>query len=83
MKTPRPVKQEPEFVTFPHCDTSVLHAPGVCQFCDGHPDWQIYRMNARINFTGDDNPDLSPCPSTWYRTAEQVDSWYGNRAQPE
>lgn len=24
----------------PHCDAYVLHAPGVCEYCDRHPDWQ-------------------------------------------
>jgi hypothetical protein len=28
---------------FPHCDARSLHAPGVCRFCDRHPDWQELR----------------------------------------
>src|SRR5438132_5135535 len=38
---------------YPHCDWHVLHAPGACQYCDGHPDWQAERMSGNLLFTGD------------------------------
>lgn len=66
----------------PHCDSSVLHAPGECQFCDQYPDWQAYRERARINFTGQDDPKKAPCPSTHFRPVEIVHRWYGNRPNP-
>jgi hypothetical protein len=63
---------------FPHCDTQILHAPGECEYCDRHPDWQTMRRWWRINFTGHHDPLLAPCPSTHLRTDEQRDSWPGN-----
>lgn len=63
----------------PHCDPSVLHAPGTCRSCDLYPDWQHYRQVARISFTGDDSADLAPCPSDWFRPAASRDAWPGNR----
>ncbi len=62
----------------PHCDPSVLHAPGECEYCDRHKGWQEYRRLARINFTGHNEPDLAPCPSTFFRPAELVGRWGGN-----
>lgn len=41
-----------EIVQFPHCDSRVLHAPGECEFCDRHPDWQELRKSWGIAFTG-------------------------------
>jgi hypothetical protein len=35
-----------------HCDSRVLHAPGVCEFCDAYPEAQVYRIEHRICFTG-------------------------------
>jgi hypothetical protein len=37
---------------FPHCDQRILHAPGECEYCDGHPDWQALRLAWQIAFTG-------------------------------
>lgn len=37
---------------FPHCDDRILHAPGECKYCDGHPDWQELRKRWNIAFTG-------------------------------
>jgi hypothetical protein len=62
----------------PHCDQSILHAPGVCEYCDKYDDWQQYREVARINFTGEDSPHKAPCPSLHFRTAEKRDTWGGN-----
>lgn len=63
----------------PHCDPSILHAPGACRYCDEYPDWQAYRQVAGIAFTGQASDSLAPCPSTHFRSAEQRDAWYGNR----
>src|SRR5689334_1125238 len=38
---------------FPHCDALVLHAPGQCEYCDHHPDWQALRLLWNIQFTGE------------------------------
>lgn len=62
----------------PHCDASILHAPGVCTYCDGYADWQDYRQTARINFTGENDPHKAPCPSEHFRPAEVRDQWGGN-----
>lgn len=37
---------------FPHCDQRILHAPGECEYCDGHPQWQAIRQAWGIAFTG-------------------------------
>lgn len=86
----------PEFPTMPHCDSSILHAPGKCEYCDACPEWQQYRELAGIAFTGDDDelgvkpvyrpypefttPGKAPCPSTWFRSPETRDHWGPNRA---
>jgi hypothetical protein len=64
----------------PHCDQSILHAPGECEFCDKYPDWQELREIQRISFTNEPiSDDKAPCPSTWFRSAEVRDRWPGNR----
>lgn len=63
----------------PHCDSSILHAPGECDYCDAYPDWQEMREIQRINFTGHDDPGKAPCPSLHFRQAEVRDLWPGNR----
>jgi hypothetical protein len=40
---------------FPHCDGRILHAPGVCTYCDMHPEWQELRLAWGINFTGEEH----------------------------
>jgi hypothetical protein len=66
----------------PHCDQSILHAPGECEFCDKYPDWQEMRTTQRIAFTGEPtSDDKAPCPSTWFRSAVQRDLWPGNRVE--
>lgn len=67
----------------PHCDQSVLHAPGVCEYCDHYPDWQEMRTRQRIGFTDHPATDVSPCPSTWFRSAEIRNRWPGNRPHPK
>lgn len=67
----------------PHCDPLVLHAPGRCHYCDQHPEWQAYRLGAGIAFTDDDPVDGEiPCPATLRRSAEVINAWFGNRADP-
>lgn len=68
---------------FPHCDSLILHSPGVCEYCDRHPHQQAAREAQGTAFS--DTPadeverlGLAPCPSTVARTAEVRDLWYGN-----
>lgn len=70
------------FPQMPHCDQSVLHAPGECQYCDQRPDWQAYRIVARINFTGQAIEGCAPCPSEHFRPIDLVERWPGNVAAP-
>lgn len=66
----------------PHCDSSILHAPSTCQYCDNYPDFQRAREVMRINFTNTQDKDKVPCPSTWFRSREKAERWHGNRAYP-
>lgn len=66
----------------PHCDASILHSPGHCEFCDQYPDWQEYREHARISFSNDEpSLDKAPCPSEWFRSRTIRDLWAGNRRE--
>lgn len=67
-------------MNMPHCDSSILHSPGSCEYCDHYPDWQQYRKFARIAFTDQQPvPDgFAPCPSTWFRSSLIRDLWSGN-----
>lgn len=77
------------FETFPHCDSAVLHAPGECEYCDRHPDWQALRLVWGIAFTGHAPTDVDPtyaqagrqlpCPSDARRGIGQAHTWGGNR----
>ena len=67
---------------FPHCDQTVLHKKGACEYCDALPEWQALRVAWGINFSGESDPAKIPCPSTRTRTAEQVNRWGGNVAKP-
>jgi hypothetical protein len=84
-KIPKIDQQFRERFTAPHCDSSILHAPGICEYCDKYPDWQYYRSLARIAFTGAENElgdeRTAPCPSTHFRSPEKRDLWGGNIAQ--
>jgi len=66
----------------PHCDSTILHAPGECTYCDGHPDWQHLRVLWRVNFTGHHDVSKAPCPSTYSRPEEVRDAWDRNRPVP-
>lgn len=67
---------------FPHCDMRVLHAPGECDVCDRHPEWQALRQAWGIAFTGyePENKEL-PDPATHVRGFENVNAWQGNQAK--
>jgi hypothetical protein len=67
---------------FPHCDSRVLHAPGECQYCDKHPDWQALRQVWNIAFTGyaPEGKEL-PCPADHAR-GDNHKKWAGNTAYP-
>lgn len=66
----------------PHCDSTILHAPGECQYCDLYPDRQALRELWRTNYTGHHDDDLAPCPSEYFRSGETRDRWPGNRPAP-
>jgi hypothetical protein len=68
---------------FPHCDPRVLHAPGACEFCDMHPDWQELRRMWNINFTGHYDPEKMQCPAEAERPFDVIEMWSGNRPWPE
>lgn len=69
---------------FPHCDQRVLHAPGECQYCDKHADWQALRIATGIAFTGHE-PNVErkelPCPA-WFARGENCQKWGGNTPKP-
>lgn len=67
----------------PHCDPRILHAPGKCEFCDMHPDWQELRQSWGINFTGEYDQAKTLCPSEWERDIKTIELWPGNRAYPK
>ena len=67
---------------YPHCDDRILHAPGECEFCDMHPDYQEARVLAGINFTGHNDPDKRPCPADKARGPQSYNRWGGNIARP-
>lgn len=70
---------------FPHCDSSVLHAPGECGYCDDHPDWQALRRGWGIAFTGHDPMERHAgwrevaCPSDQRRGPAGAHVWGPNR----
>lgn len=69
-------------LTFPHCDSNVLHAPGECIYCDARAEWQELRAMWGINFTGHEDADKSPCPSLRFRALDIIEKWPGNRKAP-
>jgi len=68
---------------FPHCDQRVLHAPGECEYCDCHAEWQALRVAWGIAFTNYE-PEGSelPCPANHAR-GDGVNRWGGNVAKPK
>lgn len=75
-----------ELSEIPHCDAAVLHAPGECEYCDRHPDWQALRRVWGIAYTGHqlsgDVELVLPCPSDWRRGLGGAHVWAGNRPRP-
>lgn len=74
-------------ITFPHCDSLILHSPGTCMYCDDHPDWQQYRLGAGIAFSDTDplvvrDQGLAPCPSIFHRSSAVRDQWANNLPVP-
>ena len=80
---------------FPHCDQRILHAPGECEFCGLHPEWQELREAWGIAFTGHwpglyakhgDIEELQlPCPADYARpqgSDSDHRAWGGNTAKP-
>lgn len=70
---------EPTKAPHPHCDQDVLHAPGTCEYCDQYPARQGARLAERVCFTGEENPDKTPCPATRRRSVDIIHAWSGNR----
>lgn len=65
----------------PHCDSTVLHAPGECEYCDLYPEWQKARKMWGIAFSGHDPVDGQlPCPSEVHRSRDVINRWPGNRS---
>jgi hypothetical protein len=65
----------------PHCDPRVLHAPGVCRYCDDekHDRWRKYRKTNKILFTGELPRDgWSQCPAEAARGLDVLNRWPGN-----
>lgn len=79
-KRQEPLKVSPAHYQFPHCDQRILHAPGECQYCDKHKDWQYIRQAWGIAFTGHtpENSEL-PCPADNAR-GNKHKNWPGNVA---
>ena len=78
---------------FPHCDSYILHAPGECEYCDRHPEWQELRQSWGIAFTGHsdeiqdragrtDGVPILPCPADLSRPPGADNDhrrWGGNK----
>lgn len=69
----------PLAVAPPHCDQDVLHAPGVCSYCDMHPNMQQRRVDDGVNFTGQFDTTKAPCPASLARPGALLGRWRGNR----
>lgn len=65
-------------LTFPHCEPLVLHAPGVCDYCDRYPKRQAARIRSKTLFTGEVPRDgWTACPAD-LRRPPSSGSWHGN-----
>lgn len=75
----KPAEANYQIGQFPHCDQRVLHAPGECEYCDKHPEWQALRAAWGIVFTGYE-PEVNelPCPATKVRPLSTINEWIGN-----
>jgi hypothetical protein len=82
-KKVKPVKASYLIGQYPHCDQRILHAPGECEFCDKHPEWQSLRRGWGIAFTGYEPEEKElPDPATFAR-GDVINRWHGNIAQPK
>lgn len=82
--TPKRELVKDEIDQFPHCDSRVLHAPGECEYCDRHPEWQLLRMAWGIAFTGyepETEKNELPDPATVARPLSIINRWGGNVAK--
>lgn len=78
-KAKKPNQPNYKIKQFPHCDSRILHAPGECEVCDMHPEWQALRLVWRIAFTGW-TPEMGdlPCPANSARGEDVDKQWPGN-----
>ena len=64
----------------PHCDPQVLHAPGVCRYCDAYPRWQTKRTVAKMLFTEElPREGWQTCPAEKARGVDSINAGPGNR----
>lgn len=70
------------FATFPHCDDLILHAPKSCTYCDFYPNAQQERIDKKINFTGENDPNKKQCPAEARRSLNTIYRWPNNKASP-
>lgn len=75
-------EHSPNYVSYPHCDSEVLHAPNECEYCDRFPALQADRILNKINFTGHNDPGKEKCPAEVRRDIEKIYNWYGNVPSP-
>lgn len=76
----RRVRDEPGIA---HCDMFVLHSPGTCEYCDGHPKLQEFRKQQLIQFTNevfDGTRHKYACPALTKRDYDTIERWNGNVA---
>ena len=67
----------------PHCDPRVLHAPNSCVYCDEVPEWQQFRIDNKINFTGENDKRKTLCPADIARGFKGAHKWGGNTPKPK
>lgn len=79
-KKVKPAPLAYQIQVFPHCDPRILHAPGECEVCDKHFEWQQLRNMWGIAFTGYEPEGIElPCPADHAR-GDQHTQWEGNQA---
>ena len=71
---------------YPHCDPRVLHAPGLCKYCDQFADWQELRLAWGICFSGqqptDEQPIADPADlAVMFKRRGDYNHWSGNRPE--
>src|SRR5688572_1873917 len=47
-----------------HYSLDIVHKPKVCEWCDRFPNSQRSRKKKKINYTGEFDESLDPCPFT-------------------